>query len=460
MRFIVVFALVLLAACSEEVLLPVHKLSSSSLFFDLEHPSTTLYLRNTGQSALPWKIQVEATLGAVVADPVEGSVAPGDSVGIVLTADFKKVPSQDLMRTVIQLTMPATFNEQIPVDILNFKEERMPLNGIVIDAEYNRTRDIMVIVTASNKLIILNPETSQVTTIGLEFKPTCVSISPDGKYAVVGHRGVVTYVNLESQTIERTVGLTFSVSDIVLTNSAWCYLMPAELQWTNIYSINFKSQVEKTSWNSIYSDCITRLHPNGAHIYAATTQLSPSDFMNMDINDGVVSYPRDSPYHGDYDFGGDLWFADDGTKVFAKSGNVFSTSDDPTKDLRFIGKIPFDSNDLRFHTLDHSSVANRVYAVIGSRNDPYYQSNQPMQSNQVTKYDLSYNVVGVVPLGYFRTKDNFNKDVLVKSEGRFGFFNSMGTKFYVVVKTGVQADTPSYYTEVDQKWAVVSIDVE
>jgi len=254
------------------------------------------------------------------------------------------------------------------------------------------------------------------------------------------------------------VGLTFSVFDIVLTNSAWAYLFPGNEQGTNIHAINFNSREDKPAWGSVYSNSFAKLHPGGHHIYAATTNSSPSDFLNFEINDGIVSEGRDSPYHGDYDFGGDLWFADDGEKVFARSGNVFSTSDDPSKDLIFINKIPVESQ-LRIQTMDHSSIAKRVYAVMEGLNDDYYPPPHAAQANEVRKFDLNYTLIGSAPLEYFVTHDNAGATVLAKAEGRFGFFNSTGTKFFVVVTTGVQVDQ-IYNADVQEKWGVVSIDVD
>jgi len=68
----------------------------------------------------------------------------------------------------------------------------------VIDAEYSNQLDKIIMVSdrPSNQLHIYDPETREDTAINLDLAPTCVSVSPDGKYAVTGHNALIYYINL------------------------------------------------------------------------------------------------------------------------------------------------------------------------------------------------------------------------------------------------------------------------
>ena len=76
------------------------------------------------------------------------------------------------------------------------------------------------------------------------------------------------------------------------------------------------------------------LHPSGDYIYGADQGIFPSDIEKYDIRSGNLIYLYDSPYHGDYAMGGNLWISEDGLRIFTALGNVFRSSVNQDTDMK------------------------------------------------------------------------------------------------------------------------------
>jgi hypothetical protein len=322
------------------------------------------------------------------------------------------------------------------------------IDAKVIDAEYDRKHDVIIVVTEyPYQLLKLDPIAESIEPIALNLLPLCVSIHPDGTKAVVGHDSKVTYVDLISMSTIEVYNVSEIAFDIVHAPNNYAYIFPATGQWTGISCLNLNNGVVTTSGGySIYDKTYAKLHPSGDYIYGANTGLSPSDFEKYDITAGTASYMYDSPYHGDYSFSGNIWISDDGVRLFAKSRNVFFSSTNQNTDMTYNGSLSGEAN---LVTLDHSSAANRIYTVEWNGD---YWDGRP--SNTVKFYDAEYmNFQGSKQLPGFLVPNGDDEFTIYDSEGYFGFFNSEGTKFYVLVKAEASSGLL-------KDWAVAEIDVE
>jgi hypothetical protein len=80
------------------------------------------------------------------------------------------------------------------------------------------------------------------------------------------------------------------------------------------------------------------LSQDGQYIYAVDNFQFPQDVKKFDINDGKATYLYDSPYHGDYPLGHDVWFLKDRNSIF--SGRTFlKTTNSQNTDLRYDGVL-------------------------------------------------------------------------------------------------------------------------
>ena len=75
-----------------------------------------------------------------------------------------------------------------------------------LDADYSAALDrIIMISTAPNQLHIYDAASQNESTVNLQRAPLSISLSVDGRYAAVAHEGFISYVNLQSAAVEKTL---------------------------------------------------------------------------------------------------------------------------------------------------------------------------------------------------------------------------------------------------------------
>ena len=428
---------------------PANAVISSSeldLEFGYFEDSKSFYVINDGNIPVPWNIDT-GTNSYITTTPDTGNLAVGDSVLVALNIERTNLNTQTY-ETDILINYADSKNISLPVRIDHYKEEKWLVDGNIIDAEYDRINDVIIAISDSpDEIKKFDPETGTVSTLGLNLPPNCLSIGQDGNYAAVGHNGTISYVDLSSMQLLSNYAVTVDVFDIVLANNGWVYAFPWEDQWERIRCIDLSNGAETNhTGNLIYEQTKAKLHPSGDFIYGATTRQSPSDFEKYDILGGTAAYLYDSPYHGAFDFAGDIWISDDGTRLFAKSGNVFNSSATFANDMTYNGELAGEGNVV---SLDHSSASSRVYAIFTT--DDYYNAKP---SNEVRIYETDFLAFqGTTTLPGFLVPDGSGGGTLYDSEGYFGFFSASGAKFYAIVKaqegSGLQ-----------NEWAIVTLDVQ
>lgn len=426
----VLISLLLLSGCNEdEILIPEDPFSAFSVTqdrLDFKNTETTksFYIKNEGNVPLDWSLTINQDfLNAI---PSSGKINANDSVEVNVEVSKDNL-DMDRYEAHIQISSDSLPFRFIAVTMVNFEETKWLLQDFIADAEYDKSNDRIIAVTAmTNKLIVIDPETESLKELDVKMPASCVSVSSDGLYAAVGHMGAVSYVNLQEMQVEQVLGLTFDVFDIVLTARKWLYVFPGEGQHIPIYSINMSNGRTFNSWETIYDKTIGKLHPSEKYIYGATTGVSPSDFEKYAISgDAGARVLYESTYHGDYDFGGNIWISEDGNFLFAKSRNIFTATEDEATDMRYVKSLQGEG---QVTCLDHSLKANKTFAVFSNG----FYSNIPI--NEVRKYDQDFNLTGTETLAKFLLEDNNGNQVVRESEAQFGFFNAEGKKFYLLVK--------------------------
>ena len=301
------------------------------------------------------------------------------------------------------------------------------LNYRIIDAEYSRSLDRIVSVSEDpNKLHIYDPGTEQETTIDLPLVPSCVSVSPDGFFAAVGHNAWISYVNLRNGRLEKTLAVATDVLDIVLAGNGFAYAFPRRDQWAQLHCIHIATGTETASSGLLYAGTVGRLHPGGKAIYTADRGLSPSDIAKYSIVNGIAEYLYDSPYHGDYAMCGDVWISEDGLRLFTRCGNVFRSSETRSQDMTYNGSL---AHTPLVQSIAHSAGLRRVIAVPENGWD---SQNDDTQAH-VYGYDyLSFEDSIALP--------TFDVNgTSYPGHGRFVFLKRDGTQFFVIL----QADASS-----------------
>jgi len=243
----------------------------------------------------------------------------------------------------------------------------------VIDAEYSRSLDAIVMVSSwpENALVIHDGPTGTQRRVALSKPPTSVSIGPDGRQAVVGHDALLTQVDLDTLAT-RTVNAGLRVGDLVLDGRGKVYAFtPMYSASIDLYTIDLASGAQSTRQGT-WPGTQGRLHPSGDRLYAASNGLQPDDIENYDISTGAVTAVRDSIYHGEHPFCGNLWFSEDGATIYTACARTFSASATASLDMVYQGTLPLTDSMLygpKFRSLSQRSALNEIVAVEDSGND-------------------------------------------------------------------------------------------
>jgi hypothetical protein len=326
-----------------------------------------------------------------------------------------------------------TLTQTAPPSALPSAREMVTLPFRVIDAEYSRALDAIVVVSESpNALRIYNPVTQSLRSVALAATPTAVSVGPDGLFAAVGHDGTISYVDLVNASLVKTLDVSTYVLDIVLAGNGYVYAFPRTDQWETIRCVHIASNTETqhTGGRSIYAGTLARLHPGGTWIYGANNGLSPADIEKYDVSPGTALYLYDSPYHGDYSMCGNLWFSEDGSRIYTACGNVFRSTNVQSTDMTYAGALESETG---IRWASNSQAAGWV-AILPKNMNVWW--------NPVPRYDHEIHYFTPDFLS-FRGKSVLPSFVVEntawQSRGRWHFYDASGVRQYVVT----QADPES-----------------
>lgn len=402
------------------------KISKDSLIFDYFSSNKEFYIKNTGNDILEW---TSTEPGSFTLSPKGGSLSIGDSVKVVATPNRSDLKNGVTFAS-ISIQGNGLKTVTLPVRINNYVNSKWLLDFNIIDAEYSKATDkIITISTNPDKLTIIDPESRTATHISLNISPKTVSVNKVGTLAAVGHNGFVTLVNLATIKIEKEYSVPCDVLDIILTSNNWAYLFPVRDQWTNIKCMNANTGLTTTqTGNSIYAGTVGRLHPSEKYIYGADNGLSPSDIEKYDISNGTATMLYDSPYHGDYPMSGNLWFSEDGERIFTRGKTVLRSSTDKANDMVYNGSLAC-TNSIR--TLYHSVAKNKIYAI----EQLAYNWSTEQMSSEIYVFNYTYlNFIEKLTLEKFMTPYGIEGGKLFNAEGYFVFAKSDGSKVYALVK--------------------------
>ena len=296
----------------------------------------------------------------------------------------------------------------------------VPLPFKVIDAEYSKPLDriIMVSGTPSNQLHIYDPVANVDQTVDLSALPQCVSVSPDGLYAAVGHSGTISYVDLVSKAMVKTLAVGGGdVADIVLAGNGYVYALQNPFIGVDI------STGTVTPWNN-GAGIKARLHPSGTVLYTTAGYAA----LKFDISSGspVYLYSSDNIPGLTYKVGNDIWITEDGTSLITQSGNIFSASSGSTNDMMApIAYISLQSQ----YVSDSSAAAQVAFIPI-----PQVYANMSVDDTELWISDHYFEFLKSIALPHFMSGGSD-----YPGHGKFVFYNSSGTGMYVIM----QADATS-----------------
>lgn len=395
--------------------------STKSLDYGYTDSIKSFYIKNTGNASMSWSLE---SANYISADQTRGELSRGDSVLVKLNANRSKL-ANGTYNSKVYVQNDANKKDSIAITLSHFEEKKLMLQSNVVDAEFCRSTNTIFYVTTSpsNALVVFNPVTNVKKTVLINKAPTSVAVNAAGTKVLIGHAGMVTYIDVAGLSIEKEYPIGCDALDVIITSGGWGYIFPVRDQWEAIYGINLSTgqQANSSDW-MIYAGTVGRLHPSEKYIYGAENGLSPSDIEKYDIQAGTAKMVRDSPYHGDYPFGGNLWFSEEGDRIFTRGKTILRSSELATEDMTYNGSLSVTN---QIQSLFHSKAADRLYVLTYT-----YTWSSSQGDSELYIFDNSYlNYLGKYSLEQFKVSNK-----LFNAEGRFVFASQNGSEIYVLTK--------------------------
>jgi len=298
-----------------------------------------------------------------------------------------------------------------------------------VTAEYSYALDRIIMIAGNpNQLHIFDPSTNTDTAVNLPKPPLALSVSPDGLYAAVGHDALISYVNLQTLTLQQTLTVTTTVNGLVLGNG-YIYVL------SNDTSIEISSGATSTFFT--YGGTDGRLHPSGTAVYL-TSNGSPGLLQDLNASTGPITSESTGPYWGDYPVCGGVWFSPDGLRVYTGCATAYQANPQDTGFGFLAGSTqPLDTHAdglywgtlvgaSQIRSLSESAALSQVAAIPV---ESQYGS-PTVLDNQVFLYDSTY----LEPAGTFQLPDFVANSNNYQAHGQQVFYNQAGTAMYVVME--------------------------
>ena len=334
---------------------------------------------------------------------------------------------------------------------------RVALPHDVVDAEYSKALNRIVMVGSYpvNALYLYDGATGAEVQQSLVKAPTSVSIAPDGLTAAVGHDALISIVDLSTvgqaaAPAPILLNVSAEVYDIVLDGAGYVHAFPAVDQWVAPHSIHIATNTEQEGTGFLYAGAHARLHPSGGFIYEANNGLSPSDIAKWDISTGVANVLYDSPYHGDYEMCGDLWFNESGSTIYTACGNTFRSSQVQAQDMVYSGALTLSTNNSPywgFIVKSLSQLESRkeiVLVEVDLGNCTYFSPSGPCYTHLAFYESDFLNRQAVYTIGPVTVNDQ-----AYAQRGMFVFHDAVGTQKYMLSRLeGMPNADAEYYFSV------------
>ncbi|MBL8210785.1 MAG: BACON domain-containing protein, partial [Bryobacterales bacterium] len=289
-----------------------------------------------------------------------------------------------------------------------------------VAAEWSAALNRIVMVSATpDELHLFDPATQLTQSVPLPAAPLSVSISPNGFYAAVSHAASASYIDLRARTVVSTrpypAGSGSLPSPYAVLDSNWLYILSP-----SGYA-SFPLPQGDGFGRTEYRATGGRLHPAGGFIYGTRDSTSPNDIEQLTLGPGLISAQRDSPYHGEFSFCGNIWYSPDGRRIYNSCGTAVRAPAMDAAEIFFPSRVRW-----------LSEAGTGRIAIIPDA--PSTNPNLATSSNVVLLSSSAYTEIGRLAIPTVTVGQRTYLGL-----GRWIFFNNSGTGLHVVYQAEAAA---------------------
>lgn len=312
--------------------------------------------------------------------------------------------------------------------------EVVNLQGLVVDAAYDKNSDQLIIATKNpNQLLVVKTASNTSTVINLDKTPQCIGLSDDGKLYVGFTVAFLSVFELESYKQIKTYTLNCVPFDLALGENGWCYISPFGDNSERLRSLNLDTGDLVNSYNPVpysqfYGNAIISKVKGKPLLAATRTTVSPTGFMLFDISNGT---PNDtlSYWHKDLL---NFWTNNDGTRMITGRGQVYFMPEytktyDPLADFNLYGQLELSRYSIA--GIDESTVKNCLFVASGNNLQEGYNQGE---TSIIQQFDVSGLTLQQQYFPSMKVIEQDGNNVVAYHDVRYVFANSSGTRLYAV----------------------------
>lgn len=208
------------------------------------------------------------------------------------------------------------------------------LSFVPLQATYSAGLDKLIAVDGNpDSLRIVDPYSGVTKSVLLSDSVVSLTLSPNGKLAAVLHPNHISLVDLEKAQIVATHNNEGPFTDVFLRDDSTAYLVGqrgSSFSDAGVVRLDFKtSKTEKQLKNArLFADLKGVYASKKDKLLLSYFDASPRDIFQITFNKttGDATSYNDSPYHGDFDLGKQLYLNENQNILFTSTGNYFYTS--------------------------------------------------------------------------------------------------------------------------------------
>lgn len=311
-------------------------------------------------------------------------------------------------------------------------------------ATYSSGLDKIVAVDDLNNVLnIIDRQTGEVQKITLSDKIQVLKLSPNGKFAIIIHPNHISYINVEKEQLLKVYPNEGPYTDAFITDNSIAYFVGKENgQWNDkpIVKINLISgqqEVQLIDKSGYFYSTIKGIYSEkNNQIFYTNFGSYPRDIYQISINpiNGDAVTVSDSPYHGHYNIGGELFLNDQEDYIFTNVGTYFYS-----KNLNYGGQIKIDENQI-IKSFVQDSVTSNLNILTVEKDLFTYEKEKKYLSTYSQYSDYGYGVVKNIAFPIINGLQSYGLNLFKDKEGQLFSIVQIGSaepytanlKYYVV----------------------------
>lgn len=323
----------------------------------------------------------------------------------------------------------------------------IPIEGVVVDAEFDKNTNTAFIITKDPaKLISYNVDTKLKKEKILDKSPYSVALTADGKTILLGESGQMEFMEAATMNVKDKIAQPFIVADLIDGENGFYYLAnkEGEVFSFNTLSKDVKKQPMSDKWGYESKGNVLLKVKNKQQLALTRSSTSPNGFFLIDasIPDELklIKYWHES-------FGKKFLTSEDFEYLFSFSSAIYKFPDENTGNtIYMLGEFNFGPYS-GVTWMHHSPITSSIWISYTP-----YDSNSGSSSENLFEYnDKTFAFKRKIALNEYVTTYNERKDYY-KTTANYFFATKEGNKLFLI--KNINAHYPS-----DNAWHIEIIDV-